>query len=82
MTQLPRASDLSPLPVALRWIADYEQWVLTTCGASYRRACLLNWEAAVREPHRLPALWQHLAEAVETTLTPAAQKEEKAPTPP
>jgi hypothetical protein len=72
MTQPPRASDLSQLPVALRWIADYEQWVLTTCGASYRSACLLNWEAAVGTPDCLPTLWQHLAESVEAALTPAA----------
>jgi hypothetical protein len=42
-----------------------------TCGASYRSACLQNWEAAVGTPHRLPILWQHLAEAVETALTAA-----------
>jgi hypothetical protein len=71
MTQLSRATDLSLLPVALRWIAGYEQWVLTTCGASYRSACLQNWEAAVGTAHRLPILWQHLAEAVETALTAA-----------
>jgi hypothetical protein len=71
MTHLPRASDLSLLPIALRWIADYEQWVLTTRGSSYRSACFQNWKAAVGTPHRLPTLWQQLAEAVETALTAA-----------
>jgi hypothetical protein len=69
MTQLPRAIDLSLLPAALRWITGYEQWVLTTCGASYRSTCLRGWEAAVGTPHLLPTLWQQLAEDVQNALT-------------
>lgn len=35
----------------LHWLADYEAWVATTCGAEYRATCVQTWN----KPHPLPA---------------------------
>jgi hypothetical protein len=68
MTQLARAKELSLLPLALRWIACYEQWVFDTQGACYRSACLHTWAATVGEPDELPSLWQQLSRDVAQAL--------------
>jgi hypothetical protein len=46
---------------ALRWVADYERWVLDARGLAYRRACVECWPQARVPAERLVAEWEALA---------------------
>ncbi len=49
----------------MRWIASYERWVETKCGAHYRVRTLAAWNRASIEPCRMAAEWELLARHVE-----------------
>ena len=56
---------------AVRRIADYEDWALSRCGLSYRRAVLERWrETTKTAPERLPEAWRALAEQIESASWP------------
>jgi hypothetical protein len=54
------------LEMALRWVGEYERWVLETQGAAYRADCLAAWPRAVSSPRELATQWFHLAEQAST----------------
>jgi hypothetical protein len=66
MTGLPRAKSLSLLMQMLRWIGDYEDWVLRTLGSEYRKFCLHSWEgSSLSRPELIPEAWRELALLIE-----------------
>jgi hypothetical protein len=46
----------------LRWIAEYENWVLTTLGLEYRWRCLREWPKTVTQAENVPGQWLLLAQ--------------------
>ncbi|HEY7313543.1 MAG TPA: hypothetical protein VH643_29605 [Gemmataceae bacterium] len=58
-----RTRLLRLLSGALRWIAEYESWILTTLGLEYRRQCLREWPKTVTEAENVPGQWLLLARA-------------------
>jgi hypothetical protein len=53
------------LRAALRWIAEYEEWVLRVYGATYRNSCLAGWEHAEPQLARVHESWIQLAGNIE-----------------
>ena len=53
--------------VAIRRIADYEEWVIAHCGLEYRRAVLRQWDrpSSRLPPQALPQAWRALADAID-----------------
>ncbi len=71
MTGLPRAKSLALLTQILRWIGDYEAWVLRMLGAEYRKSCLCGFQGAnTTRPDLIPAVWRELALLVERSFVP------------
>lgn len=71
MTGLPRAKSFSLLVQILRWIGDYEAWVLRTLGAEYRKSCLCGWQGGdTTRPDLIPEAWRELALLVERSSAP------------
>jgi hypothetical protein len=62
---LEAAWDTVLLRGAMRWVAEYERWVLAQYGVAYREACLLAWKKRPVLPRLLPTAWEELAEALE-----------------
>ena len=70
MTGLPRAKSLSLLTQMLRWIGDYEAWVLRTLGPEYRKSCLCDWQgSSPTRPELISEAWRELAALVEQSST-------------
>ena len=70
MTGLPRAKNFSLLAQILRWIGDYEAWVLRTLGAEYR-SCLCGFQGGnATRPEQIPGAWRELALLVERSSVP------------
>lgn len=56
------------LPLALRWIAGYEEWVLQTAGRQYRLCAAGAGPDATCASMQLPAAWYGLAEEIDGCL--------------
>jgi hypothetical protein len=52
------AGDTLLLQGAVRWVAEYERWVLGQYGLAYRQACLLGWKKRPVLCEALPAAWE------------------------
>jgi hypothetical protein len=61
MRALPAAADTFLLERAMWWIAEYEHWVLSNYGKSYRSACLAGWSKCGLPESGLPSAWITLA---------------------
>ena len=62
MTGLPRAKSLTLLTQILRWIGDYEAWVLRTLGSEYRKSCLCGFQGGnATRADQIPGAWRELA---------------------
>lgn len=59
--ELAVAADTVLLEEALCSIAEYERWVLQTCGVAYRNACLAGWQKKQLAPATAPDGWEQLA---------------------
>jgi len=71
MTGLPRAKSLTVLSQILRWIGDYEAWVLSTLGVEYRKSCLCGFQDGnATRPDQIPEAWRALALLVEQASAP------------
>jgi hypothetical protein len=69
-SQCPHARGracLGLLATALRWMRDYEAWVLRQCGVQYRRRALAQWNKPCILPEAMPVLWDRLAHALQDT---------------
>ncbi len=53
---------------ALRWVADYERWVLGARGADYRRSCVGSWQKEQVPAEGLDGAWDALAEACDAAM--------------
>jgi len=52
------------LPAALRWLADYEDWILAHLGEAYRADCLAAWPKRVATTLTTTSqAWRDLAQA-------------------
>jgi hypothetical protein len=65
-TELALAADTVLLGEAIRAIANYERWVLSTFGVAYRRACLAGWSKRQLDPVASPVEWETLAHRLES----------------
>ena len=63
--------------VAVRRIADYEEWVLARCGLEYRRAVLRQWKRHSKRlpPEAVPQAWRALADAIDGQPHPEPEEE-------
>ena len=68
MGTLPRATNLTLLPQAFRWIAEYETWVLNYVGIGYRRLCLCSWSKHGVPAELAPGAWIELSQDLEQSL--------------
>lgn len=64
----PRADEewratITLLTRALRWISEYERWVMEAYGLRYRRECLKRWEQETIPAEKAAADWERLAAA-------------------
>lgn len=44
----------------IRWVLRYEDWIEKTCGKSWRRKCLREWDKAAFPARQVKANWQTL----------------------
>ncbi len=44
----------------VNWILRYEDWIEKTCGKSWRRKCLREWDKSAFPARRIKANWQNL----------------------
>jgi len=44
----------------VNWILRYEDWIEKTCGKSWRRKCLREWNKSAFPARRIKANWQNL----------------------
>ena len=44
----------------LLWIAEYEKWILDTCGIEYRKKCVESWLRPFVRADRMLEAWQFL----------------------
>lgn len=56
------------LVAALRWVSEYEAWVIESRGPAYRRHCLREWNAAVIPADQVVTRWQALQRECEILL--------------
>lgn len=49
---------------ALRWVGDYEQWLLANSGLEYRRNCLEAWSQKFVPPEQMVPAWQQLSRVI------------------
>lgn len=48
----------------LRWVSDYEGWVLSQAGLAYRSSSITAWKRPVEPAASLPDLWKELAHEI------------------
>lgn len=53
------------LQAFMRWASVYEKWVVSTLGATYRRATLASWTKTAIPADRMALEWELLARHVE-----------------
>lgn len=53
---------------ALRWVADYERWVLEARSLAYRRACVADWRHTQVAADRLLGEWASLADDCDAAM--------------
>ncbi len=61
-------TTITLLARALRWIGEYERWVIEACGLRYRREGLKRWERETIPAEQAAADWERLAEACQQAV--------------
>jgi hypothetical protein len=61
-------TTITLLARALRWIGEYERWVIEICGLRYRRECLKRWEREMLPAEKAASDWERLAAACQQAV--------------
>lgn len=59
----------SLLSAFLHWVSEYEQWIQTTIGCTYREQSLRGWGQIVVPAEQMALVWEHLAVQCQEWIT-------------